>query len=122
MAVIERLKVIQSAIAVEADIADSDEIRLESVASAIYVPAALSVLEFYGSDSVDDDGTFTVLRRRTNADTDFSTFENVTIDTGGTEGWYPLPDECLPFRRIKIKDAGDPAAAAGQVVKIAGAT
>lgn len=122
MGAISRLKTIQSGITVAAAVADSDPIMLDPVASAIYVPATLSVLKFYGSSNGRSDGTFSVIKRRTNADTDFSTWEDVTIDTGETAGWYPVPDECMPFACIKVTDSAEtPADPAAEII-LSGAT
>lgn len=122
MPVLERLKRIQSGVAVAAAIGDCEEIVLEAASAAIYVPAELSELTFHGSNSVNAGGTFSAIRRRAAADTDYTSFEAVTLNTGGTAGWYPLPDECQAFRRIKIQDTATTPSGTPVDITLAGST
>lgn len=76
----------------------------QGAAANIYVPEA-KTLTFYASEV--NSGVFPALYRRTNADTDMTVFEAVTMAPGAA-GWYPLPDECLPHKFIKaVTNTGD---------------
>jgi hypothetical protein len=107
MAVAERFKGSLDA-ALTADETTTQVIEYDRGAAAnIYMPAS-GTLTFYASDV--RTGVFPALYRRTNADTDLTNYEAVTM-TVAAAGWYPLPDECLPHKLIKaVLGAGTAAA------------
>jgi len=111
MATAERFKRAIDSISLTDSEASTASIAYDSGAAAnIYIPAA-ATLTFYASDV--DSGTFVALMRRTNADTDMTAFEAVTM-TVASAGWYPLPDECMPHTFLKAV-----LASGSQTVKIA---
>lgn len=97
MSVAERLKRVETSIALTADETTTAVIAYDGAAANIYLGAA-GTLTFYASNT--RAGVFPALYRRTNADTDLTNYEAVTM-TVAAAGWYPLPDECLPHQFIK---------------------
>ena len=98
MSVAERHKKVITGIDLTASEGTTEEIVYDQGAAAnIYLPAA-ATLTFYASDV--KGATHVALYRRTNADTDMTAFEAVTM-TVAAAGWYPLPDECMPHKFIK---------------------
>lgn len=84
------------------DGSDTAKIQYEGKYAAINVPDAVT-LTFYGSAT--KDGSFSQLKRRTSADTDWSAFELVTM-TLDAAGIYPLPPELLPVPWVQIQTGG----------------
>jgi hypothetical protein len=107
MAVAERMKGVLN-VALTDDETTTEIIEYDRGAAAnVYMPAA-GTLTFYASDV--NTGVFAALYRRTNADTNMTAFEAVTM-TVAAAGWYPLPDECLPHKFVKAVLATGTAAA-----------
>lgn len=98
MAVAERLKRTLTGLTLTALESSTAVIEYDAGAAANIYLSAAGTLTFYASDTRTD--VFPALYRRTNADTDLTNYEAVTM-TVAAAGWYPLPDECLPHQFIK---------------------
>lgn len=98
MSAISRLKHGSGALALTAALGTTAEVPYDGITGMLYLSAAATVT-FYGATA--KGGTYTVLNRRTAADTDWTAFETVAL-TAGAAGWFPLPDECAAFPWIKI--------------------
>lgn len=113
MSAISRLKQGSGALALTNLLGTTAEVAYDGITGMIYVSAA-KTLTFYGSTA--KGGTYTALNRRAAADTDWTSFEAVTV-TAGAAGWFPIPDECAAFPWLKIVlDAGSMADAVVQPV------
>jgi|DEB0MinimDraft_6_1074348.scaffolds.fasta_scaffold02018_3 hypothetical protein len=98
MGVISRDKRGTGALALTAAEGTTEAIPYSGITGMVYLSAAATIT-FYGATS--EGGDYTVLNRRTSADTDWTAFENVSL-TAAAEGWFPVPDECAAFPWIKM--------------------
>lgn len=101
----EHFKVIRSA-TIKNALGDTPALRYDGTNMSLSFadPSSVRTLTFYGSTT--EDGTYRVLKRRTNADTDFTNWEDVTMQIPAADAAYPITDECLNFPWLKIVCTG----------------